>query len=118
MNKKGIELPMSTIVIIIMVILVLAAVGITFFNQFSSGNKGFDSAQCTQMCTTIRANMAVNDNTVWDKNYWNKSYNPNANPIAVSFCNGGCDKTTDCWVRDSAGESITDQKVLTTAKCS
>jgi len=49
------ELPMATIVTIVIVLFVLAAVGISFFNQFNTGNKGFDQSQCVQLCETAKA---------------------------------------------------------------
>jgi len=56
MNKKGLELPMNTIVTIVIVLFVLIGVGIFFFQQFSaSKTEGFDQSQCVSMCQTAKA---------------------------------------------------------------
>lgn len=43
LNKKAVELPMSTLVIMVLVIIVLVAVGILFFQNFISGSSGISA---------------------------------------------------------------------------
>ncbi|MDD5181820.1 MAG: hypothetical protein PHC66_01460 [Candidatus Nanoarchaeia archaeon] len=61
MNKKAIELPMATIVTIVIVLFVLVGVGIMFFQQFgASKTQGFDQGQCVSLCQTAKAVHAAN----------------------------------------------------------
>ena len=56
MNTKAMELPLSTIVTIIIVLFVLVGVGIFFFQQFgASKTEGFDQSQCVSMCQTAKS---------------------------------------------------------------
>ncbi|MDD5239891.1 MAG: hypothetical protein PHH61_05550 [Candidatus Nanoarchaeia archaeon] len=56
MNRKGLELPMNTIVIMVMVLFVLIGLGIFFFQQFgASKTQGFDQSQCVSICQTAKS---------------------------------------------------------------
>ena len=58
MKAQG--LPMSTIILFILVLLVLVGVGIFFFTQFATGEKGVSGANCLQLCQSVNAYYASN----------------------------------------------------------
>lgn len=91
MNKKAMELPLSTIVTVVIVLLVLVTVGTMFFQQFSTSGKGFSSAQCVQLCQSLRAEFSSNKDLTWDKMTFSET--------RQAFCNGKCYETIECKAR-------------------
>jgi hypothetical protein len=83
-GKKAQGMPMETIVMIIVVLLVLAGVGIFFFQQFGTGTTGTNSAQCIQLCQGVNAYYASNtsmaDTEVQASDSW-KKFDSNCNGV-------------------------------------
>ena len=103
LNKLGQEMPMQTIVMIIIVLLVLAGVGVFFFTQFSTGKSGASSAQCIQLCQSIRTQMMQNSSITWD------IVTPTAattTGAAKEFCTSAACDGFSCSVRTSSGGPI------------
>jgi len=97
-NRRGQELPMQTIVMIIIVLLVLAGVGVFFFQQFATGQKGTGSAQCIQLCQSLKAQMSSNSSVAWNDM-------SSASGSKAEFISSGCCAIYDCQVRKAAGDT-------------
>lgn len=91
MNKRGQGLPMNTIIIIILVLFVLAGVGIYFFSQFSTGQAGTNSAQCIQLCESMKAQMSSDDSITWAS--------LSDSQTRTNFCAGNCYDSVNCKLR-------------------
>lgn len=74
---------MTTIVLIILVLIVLAAVGIFFFQQFSTGGAGATSAQCVQICKSLQAREKISPVTA-------------PVPATEPFCEKDCEAKLNC----------------------
>jgi len=105
LNKRGQEMPMQTIVMIIIVLLVLAAVGVFFFQQFATGQKGTGSAQCVQLCQSIQATLASNSTMIWS--------NIKGSGAGSEFCTKACYSSITCNVRTAVGTTA----AITSASC-
>ena len=57
MKSQG--LPLTTIVVTILVIIVLAALGFSFFKGFGQGKEGVSVAECQQYCSQLHATRAA-----------------------------------------------------------
>jgi hypothetical protein len=102
-GKRAQEMPMQTIVMIIIVLLVLAGVGIFFFTQFTSGQQGTSSSQCIQLCQSMRSQMSQNDTITWT------TLTPTAaatTGAAKEFCIKKDCNGFACTVRKDPGNSI------------
>ena len=115
MFKKAQGLPMSTIIIIILVLFVLAGVGIFFFTQFGAGGEGASQAQCIQMCQTIKSQIASIEEGSWA--------DVQNSDVAVRFCEGhsvpeGCVTMVQCKVLYDADNELSDIIGSTNAGCS
>jgi hypothetical protein len=102
MFKKAQGLPLNTIIIIVLTLFVLAGVGIYFFGQFGTGTESTNSAQCIQLCESLKAQMSSDETLTWDdlKN----------SETRINFCNGNCPSVVECKVRENDKDPSTSWK--------
>jgi len=92
MKSQG--LPITTIVLIVLGISVLAAVLIFFLGGFGQGSSSVNTFQCQQWCTTINTQIEAG---MLDR------YGFSAYKVVNDYCDNKCDKVMICNIPQKSG---------------